>query len=243
MNPADIEAFQQAVVLAQAGQKQEAYYRFRQLLINNPQDIKLLLWVAFTAPDLPQAERFINRATAIDRNNPSVRQADNWLRNEKVKTWPPVRPTPFSLIYQTPAPPLQPYQGQPSWRLDVVPFTQDIAINRALDETKALVIWHISSNLGAKNLKVNENCVTCKFGSQIKTRAFGGWIVAKEDFPKKAEINFYSGRSHTLVRITLFSAFGFGVTFGMNQKYHKALIETNNAICAGIAWFQVPVQF
>ena len=100
MTTYDMATFNEAVALANRGDKQQAHYQLRQLLTANPNDPNLLLWLAFTSPDLDQAGDFLDTASAIDGNSPSLAQAKNWLAQERAKQ-PPVpltfvsSPSPF----------------------------------------------------------------------------------------------------------------------------------------------------
>jgi hypothetical protein len=90
MNQQDLQGFQQAVALAQAGQKAEAYNRLMELARNgdNSRDANLLMWIAFTAPNLAQAEQALSWAEKLDPNNQTVKSARQWLEGEKAKLAP-----------------------------------------------------------------------------------------------------------------------------------------------------------
>lgn len=51
MKEPELSQFNQAIALAQAGHKQDAYDLFSSLRQHYPQDLNLLLWLAFTTPD------------------------------------------------------------------------------------------------------------------------------------------------------------------------------------------------
>ncbi len=82
MNPNDFQAFNQAIMLAQSGDKSQAYNRLKALQPTYPQDVKLLLWIAFTSPSLDEARRSIELASLIEGGNPQVQQARQWLIDE-----------------------------------------------------------------------------------------------------------------------------------------------------------------
>ena len=104
MNPQDAQAFNQAIVNAQAGYRQQAYAQFAALHATNPSDVGLFLWMANTTNDLNDAERLINQAASIDPANSSVQSARQWLAGEKAKqVEPPPLPT-----FPTPQAPAQP---------------------------------------------------------------------------------------------------------------------------------------
>ncbi len=121
MNPIDLQTFNQAVSLAQAGQKQDAYGQIKTLYYNYPDNTDVLIWLAYTTPDSAEADWALNRATNIEPGNARVASARDWLAQEKAKQWNsppppptmPVMPMPQPQYYQ-PLPPPQPYyQPQP----------------------------------------------------------------------------------------------------------------------------------
>ncbi len=81
----DLPVFYQAVGQAQAGIKSAAYPHFKSLEIRYPTNIDILLWVAFTAPTLAEAEYQISRAVMLAPGMSSVVQAQQWLADEKAK--------------------------------------------------------------------------------------------------------------------------------------------------------------
>lgn len=99
MNTTETATFNQAVQLAQAGQKAEAYRQIKDLFRANPNDVNVLLWLAFTSPDLVEAERAIDKAARLELANPSVASARTWLANEKQ-----VRPVSTFVTVPTSAP-------------------------------------------------------------------------------------------------------------------------------------------
>lgn len=92
MNALDTQSFNEALTLANTGNKNEAHIRLRVLLITNPSSANLLLWLAFTSPDLAEAENYLRQAETIEPTNPSIAGAKNWLASEKAKQ--PVFPPP-----------------------------------------------------------------------------------------------------------------------------------------------------
>jgi hypothetical protein len=87
MNQSDLLQFKEAVVAAQEGHKLEAHRALSGLLTRNPQMSELLLWHAFTAPDVTTAKRSIDRAAALRPDDPSLAVARDWLALQKM---PPV---------------------------------------------------------------------------------------------------------------------------------------------------------
>ena len=99
MNSKDQTQFNQAIQLAQSGQKQQAHEKLKNLAHRN-QDINLLIWLAFTAPNLDIAARVLRQASAIDPNNPNLASAKDWLKAEQS-----TRPSEVSSYLEQPTPP------------------------------------------------------------------------------------------------------------------------------------------
>ncbi len=78
-------SFNEALTLAQAGKKLEAYQAFKALEATNPADFNLCLWLAFTAPTQQEAQRAVTRASQLNPDHPSVIQAREWLSQESRK--------------------------------------------------------------------------------------------------------------------------------------------------------------
>lgn len=83
MQSADLESFNQAVVLANAGRKQEARTILAQLLGNYPNDPNVLLWFAFTTEDLNQSRQAIQKVRFFDPNHPTLPGAESWLAQQE----------------------------------------------------------------------------------------------------------------------------------------------------------------
>jgi hypothetical protein len=83
MSFTDLSAFNQVVALVQAGHKQEAYVRVKALAKSDPGNTNLLLWLAYTTPDLHQAELAINKVALLDPAHPSIPVARQWLAQER----------------------------------------------------------------------------------------------------------------------------------------------------------------
>lgn len=119
MLPEQLQAFTQAVQLAQAGQKSQAYTELKNLSrATGARDINLLLWIAFTSPDLEEAETAISMAEAKDPANSSVMSARNWLMQEKQKRLQQVEisvpPPDFNVQIPVPTKPQQ-FQSVPNY--------------------------------------------------------------------------------------------------------------------------------
>ncbi len=78
MNLADTSTFQQAVQLAQSGQKEAAYGQFSSLarMNSNSNDPDLLLWIAYATPHREEAQQALNSVANIAPSamTPSVRE-------------------------------------------------------------------------------------------------------------------------------------------------------------------------
>src|SRR5438128_357170 len=85
MNAYDLAQFQQAIQLAQAGRKIQAYHRIKVLLPTNPDEVNLWFWLIFTTPDLVEAAQALDRITLLDPTNSGLSAARNWLQTELQK--------------------------------------------------------------------------------------------------------------------------------------------------------------
>jgi hypothetical protein len=85
MNTADLQVFNQAVQLANSGNKPYAYQQLKALEPNNPQDTNLLLWLAFTTSDLNESGFMASRIAAIEPANANLPSLRSWLEGEKTK--------------------------------------------------------------------------------------------------------------------------------------------------------------
>lgn len=120
-----------AIALAQAGSKTQAYQDLKGLAKESgAKDSNLLLWLAFTSPDLEEAETAINMAEGQDFANPNIDAARQWLRKEKQKAFAATvsefkgQATPFNLR-QVP----NPASAQPPHNF-AGPFNPDFPTNR-----------------------------------------------------------------------------------------------------------------
>ena len=79
MNLADTSTFQQAVQLAQSGQKETAYGQFSSLarINSNYTDPDLLLWIAYATPHREEAQQALNSVATIAPNHPGLPEARN----------------------------------------------------------------------------------------------------------------------------------------------------------------------
>ena len=72
MSLEDAALCQQAIGLANAGDKMLAYDQFVQLYYRYPQDVTLLYWLAFTTPSMEEAQRAIGDIARIQPNHPKL---------------------------------------------------------------------------------------------------------------------------------------------------------------------------
>ncbi len=73
MSPEDVALCQEAIELANSGQKQAAYEQFCSLHNHgNSEDVTLLYWIAFTTPSLEEAQRAIDTIARIEPDHPKL---------------------------------------------------------------------------------------------------------------------------------------------------------------------------
>jgi hypothetical protein len=107
MDPAQLQSFNEAVALAQDGRKAAAYQGLARLANSNPNDENILLWLAFTTPDLKESERAITQIKLLNPANPNLGSAAAWLERERATNKLPTIVPPFdttSTIAQRPTP-------------------------------------------------------------------------------------------------------------------------------------------
>ncbi|MEI7554744.1 hypothetical protein [Candidatus Chlorohelix sp.] len=85
MTPEDSQNFNEAVSMAQSGMKETAYVVLNQLHKKYPADTHLMLWIAFTSPDILASKSFIRRAERLNPDNPDLPAARQWLQAEESK--------------------------------------------------------------------------------------------------------------------------------------------------------------
>jgi hypothetical protein len=83
MNLTEYKAFKQAVAIALTGQKEMAYRQFKALHASGPENVDLLLWTAFTSPDIDESTLFIASAALLEPSSPAVVEAQRWLATKK----------------------------------------------------------------------------------------------------------------------------------------------------------------
>jgi hypothetical protein len=126
MNATDLNVFNQAISMAQAGQKQVAYQQLKNLLPGNSHEATLLLWIAFTAPDLREAEAFIGAAVAVAPGDPNLASAQQWLAGEKARQAPPA---PMAQL------PVERPLEQPMYRPAINPSMAQLPVERPLEQS------------------------------------------------------------------------------------------------------------
>ncbi len=87
--PFDNQLFQQAVALAQAGQREQANNILAQILQSPTNDPNVWLWYAFTTNDMAMAREAIRRAEMLQPELPAVTQAKGWLAQQEAQQTPP----------------------------------------------------------------------------------------------------------------------------------------------------------
>src|SRR5690348_18114556 len=87
MTLSELEAFNRAIALAEAGNKARAYEILTKLYRDHPDNSRVLLCIAFTAGSLEEARKVLQKASLIDPTNPSLTGAKSWLarREEQEK--------------------------------------------------------------------------------------------------------------------------------------------------------------
>ncbi|HEX2916708.1 MAG TPA: hypothetical protein VH186_38460 [Chloroflexia bacterium] len=117
MNSNDLAAFNEAVKLAQEGNKEAAYQKLSNLYrMSGVKEVNLFLWLAFTTSNLEEAESYISMAETAAPGNQNVASARLWVNQEKAKRSVQVPPPPFF-----PAPDFQSqaFQAQPVYQTPV----------------------------------------------------------------------------------------------------------------------------
>lgn len=85
MDPHDLEAFNRAIQYAQAGDKQVAYRQFVAIAQSGVKDANLFMWLAYTTPDLKEAERALVEVERIEPTFTALPAARSWLQEELAK--------------------------------------------------------------------------------------------------------------------------------------------------------------
>ncbi|NWJ46052.1 MAG: hypothetical protein HXX08_09260 [Chloroflexi bacterium] len=75
----DEQIFNHAIAIAKHGFKAEAHSILLKLAQANPNDINLLLWLAYTADDFATSKNYIESAVRLEPENPLISLAELWL--------------------------------------------------------------------------------------------------------------------------------------------------------------------
>lgn len=73
---------EQGIALARAGQKEQAYAVLRRALFNTGDDATLRIWLGATAPTLAEALTHLERAVALEPNNPQAQAGVQWVHQQ-----------------------------------------------------------------------------------------------------------------------------------------------------------------
>lgn len=87
MDGNEIAFFNRAVQFAQEGNKEKAFEYLKMLAQRNANDMDLILWAIYTAPNIERAEILLKRANLLKPDDISTRQAEQWLTNTR-NNWP-----------------------------------------------------------------------------------------------------------------------------------------------------------
>jgi hypothetical protein len=82
VNGNDIATFNMAVQYARQGYKEKAYDCIKSLAQNDANNLDLILWGVYTAPNLERAQALLDRAKSLNPDYPALVEADLWLTNE-----------------------------------------------------------------------------------------------------------------------------------------------------------------
>jgi hypothetical protein len=92
----ELQRFNQAIALAQSGNKFQAHQILTELVSTQPNDPNLLLWLAFTSEDLTKARTYLEKVAWLEPANPSLASAQSWLQTEEAKQRAMSTPSPVS---------------------------------------------------------------------------------------------------------------------------------------------------
>lgn len=91
MNTRDLEELELGIYLAKSKQEQAAHFIFSRLRENNPHNIQVLAFCAFTATDPQVVEESIETAIKLDPSNHVLQEARDWLKeNGLIIVRPPI---------------------------------------------------------------------------------------------------------------------------------------------------------
>jgi hypothetical protein len=85
MTPEELNLLQQVSILLSENKKETAYNLVSGLRQKYPNDAQLLIWLAYAAPSLLEAQKAIHQSQILSPENPALANAKNWLRGESQK--------------------------------------------------------------------------------------------------------------------------------------------------------------
>lgn len=85
MNNNDLATYSQAISYAKVGYNEKAFELIKGISRTNPDNLNLLFWGVYTAPNHERAQTLLDRARMLAPNNEILSQAEIWLTNERYK--------------------------------------------------------------------------------------------------------------------------------------------------------------
>jgi hypothetical protein len=138
MQPQDLDKFNQAVSLAQSGQKAVAHAQLGELARLYPNDPNVWLWLAFTSSDGAVAWAALERVAQLDPANASLAGARQWAQHQ----FGAVAATPPQLAYNpTPVPAyneVRPTFSERAHQPNAIPFQPQSEMSYAAMRESAL---------------------------------------------------------------------------------------------------------
>jgi len=99
------------------------------------------------------------------------------------------------------------------------------------DAVNRRVVGVLTARKNGQIHKAETGYVEGHCGSQVALQLKGGWIAHEEDFPIFAAVVFHPAvEGGTDVRVTVGDDLGFGLMFGMQAKYQRAIDELADAL-------------
>ncbi len=78
MNAKDTARCQQAIKLANSGQKQRAYKQFEELYYRYPDNVTLLYWIAYTTPSFQEAQDILTILARLEPHHPKLQELQQY---------------------------------------------------------------------------------------------------------------------------------------------------------------------
>lgn len=85
MESNELATFNQAIKYAQGGYNEKAFEFIKMLAQREPDNINLIFWGMYTAPNFEWAQSLFERAKLVDPGHGALAQAEQWLINEKLR--------------------------------------------------------------------------------------------------------------------------------------------------------------